>query len=143
MTKSQFPINGADPTSSSTSVRTGYRVQARFNYINPAIILGVAYGKEWCELNISPGMPGHDVAMNPRHTALHAEGLFSLEEAEALRWQFLAAAAAERQTAFCLETRIVAYRVTVKTEVLPVAYIDPRDARGDVPEDMRDMETVA
>jgi hypothetical protein len=134
----KYPLSEAEatqPASHGSSTRFGYRVEARFNYPQPKVILGVALGKEWQTLNVFPGAPGHDVALSSGNHDLHGHSLFTYTEAEALRWQFLAAARASSDPAFCLETRLVCFKLESSYSYKAESIVNPLNYRGEVPAD--------
>ncbi len=59
------------------------------------------------------------------------------EQAEAMRWWFLANIEATRiGGCLCFETRLVEYRAEYSRSAKPIEYINAFDSRGELPKDM-------
>ena len=129
----KFPIEGAKACPSGSGTVFGYKVEARMNYHDPAVICGNNLDNRWRPIRVYDG-PGVTHRVN-HHLA--QVGLFEYETAEALRWQFISAARAEELGSLCLETRLVKCKVEYSYSATPIAYVAPMDGRGGVPKDMQ------
>lgn len=136
MARNRLPIKPEEAAGNSSGTTRGYRVEARYSYRDAIVINGEIYTQEWREVPVYPVPAGEGITYWPDAVLQH-EYLVPYEAAEALRWQFISAARAGKYGAMCLETRIVEYEVKYTFQKSRVAYLDPQDMRGDVPEDMR------
>lgn len=111
---------------STSGTTTGYSVEARYTYHEPKVVAGALLDNRWRELHFPEGQPGVP-AVCRHHTELLHTRLMEYQAAQALRWWFLANAAADGFTGtLCVETRLVEHSVeyTSKTQALKaVAYI--------------------
>ena len=138
----QAPDDEARTSSSGTSF--GYSVEARYNYPTPKRIGNAIYDNRWREIETfkNTGRYGVPEPAYP-HPACQLTGLFSLAEAEALRWGFicLANSSSEIGRSWCLETRIVEFKIEYSYSAKRSRYLNAFDLRGDLPDDMKPTET--
>ena len=103
----------------------GYSIEARTTYPEPQEICGMLLGKDWQQISLcnSPnGVPAH----RSYDFAVSALGYLGYEAAQALRWSFLAQAAASGGD-YCLETRLVKHKIEYKAEAIKVCEVDVLD----------------
>lgn len=101
--------------SSGSSSRDGYTVEARLAYVRPDNVGGMLLDTRWQQVHFanSPiGVPGDG--------DLVGHGLLTYQQAQSLRWWFIAEAAKQNKQ-FCLETRLVKHRLTYSYEVTTVS----------------------
>lgn len=103
------PIGGLSGTT------TGYTVEARYNYAEPRQFGDIILHKDWRPLQFHKSPIGVH-PFGQRHSgSIQREslGLFGYSAAEALRWWFISECEMqEGYSTLCLETRIVAHKIT-------------------------------
>jgi hypothetical protein len=137
--KQKWPIENGKGQSGSGTTR-GYSVEARFAHREPRAVGGELFDNRWKRVHWIEN--SHGIG-NPRpyfrENVLDELGLMGLNEAEALRWNFLCLADASGPAgSLCFETRLVKHEVKYSRSETPVEYLRPQDGRGDIPEDMRE-----
>jgi len=128
----------AAPFATQNGTNVGYKVEARVKDVGGAVPLTpVTFGAQtfdaaWRTVDFkrgSPGVPGEHPIIAPLNMNY---GLFTREQAEVLRWWFLADANLSAR-AWCLETRLRRYRVKYQSECHEeesVAFVDANIDRG-------------
>ena len=134
----KFPVKEQKVRSSRTGKSTGYTIEARHNTREVLKYGRQLFDNRWREIDIFEVPPSAGIP-SPRHREeLKIAGLYSYEQAQALRWQFIAAVdALEGISGWCLETRLVAHDLSLTYEAKTVEYIDPQTRRGAIPDDMQ------
>lgn len=105
----EFPRKG----SSHNGTSIGYSVEVRYNFPDPAIINGMLLSKTWKKVHFDKVQPPFGVPnAKPWNSALFGMlDLYDYCAAQALRWWFHANAD-QGVGAMCLESRIVAHKIT-------------------------------
>ena len=109
-----------DPSTLNTACR-GYTVQARYSRDGAKEICGQTFTDSWSEVRFERGRTGVPIS-SPGDHAINVSGLLSYQSAEAMRWWFLANAAAQFNH-MCLETRIIEHAVRLECTSTPVRVI--------------------
>lgn len=131
--KDKFPVVEARTRNKASGTQYGFSVEARYNYPEPQECCGKIFDNRWSEI---PTVESKVGVPEPRNDfGLMATGLYTYEQAQALRWWFISIATFDHY--FCWETRLVKHKVEYSYEATPIEYVDPMDRREDVPEDMR------
>jgi len=104
------------PAATQNGTNLGYRVECRVkDGMSPVTFGAQTFDGEWRHVtfaNGSPGVPGEHPTIAPFHASY---SLFTREQAEALRWWFLAEGNFSAR-GWCLETRLRRYRVKYQSE---------------------------
>jgi hypothetical protein len=114
------------PTSSSSTL-TLYSVEARFAYPTPTTVAGQTFDNRWARVQFQSAATG--VPLRDWDLAARATGLLGYPAAQALRWWFIAQAAAECKE-LCLETRLVKHRVSLSWSSEGTGVVGLVDGRG-------------
>jgi hypothetical protein len=121
-------VGRAVPSGSGTE--TGWSVEARLNYFTPKSVAGMVLDDRWQTVpfrEAALGVPAHR-----RGSPLALVHLYEYSAAQALRWWFIAAAAAEIE-AICLETRLVKHKVAYSYSATALEAVEPANWRGAQP----------
>jgi hypothetical protein len=117
--------------SSGTTTIKGYRPEVRTSYHTPSMISGQIVDAQWRPIQTTSRPDNLGVPTGYFDRKLTEHGLFSMPQAEALRWWFICNAAAERPAgALCLETRLQEYTLTISHKVEAGQTVNALDCRG-------------
>ncbi len=132
----RFPVEEGKTGQSGSGSLTGYSVQARFNSYRAEPVGEQIFDNRWQTVQFDRS--GFGVPSSRFAAGVLAElNLMSYEQAEAMRWWFLASIEATRVGGcLCFETRLVEHKVEYSRKETPVEYLNAFDGRGDVPKDM-------
>lgn len=109
----------------------GYRVEARTSYHMPCAVNGQIIDGQWRTVEFGFGNNSFGVPTSRFGDRLHKNGLMSLNQAQAMRYWFLAQADAEGAAgSLCLETRLARHQLTEKVTVERLGEIDAQNSRG-------------
>ena len=127
---------------SGSSSCYGYKVEARFNQHYAAAVGEQVFDLRWQEVRFDRADFGVPTSRFASVANVFGDlNLMSYEQAEAMRWWFLAHLEASRPGGcLCWETRLVEYRAEYSRSAKPLEYINAFDSRGDIPADMRPVE---
>lgn len=102
-----------EPELSMNGTAFGYRVEAMWDDKEPQQIGAQLFTRDWKQVHFDHGQSGVPIGHRFEATWLDASHCYSQPSAEALRWWFIAAAAADPKGlgAWRLRTRLVQYRV--------------------------------
>jgi hypothetical protein len=136
--KNRTPVEEGKHVRNGSSSCCGYKVEARFNSHHAEAAGDQLFDLRWQEVRFDRsnfGVPASRFA-----AAANTFGdldMMSYEQAEAMRWWFLAHLEATRAGGcLCWETRLVEYQVSYSRSAKPIEYINAFDCRGDLPKDM-------
>lgn len=101
----------------------GYIVEVRLNSTRPAVVNNMLLDTRWQRVSFSKTQQG--VPRGPWYLYHELAGcdLLGYASAQALRWWFIANADADIGT-YCLETRLVEYRIEYSTKTEPLRSLD-------------------
>jgi len=133
---SRFPVEEGKHGPSGSGTLCGYAVEARFNQHHAEPVGSQIFDNRWQTVHFDRS--GFGVPSSRFASGVLAElNLMSYEQAEAMRWWFLANVEATRiGGCLCFETRLVEYEVKYSRSAKPVEYLNALDCRGQVPKDM-------
>lgn len=102
-------------------------------YGTPTTIGDTVFDKEWRRVDFQGSTLGV-----PSRIEQDFPGTYDYAAAQALRYWWIANLSAVRVTgSLCIETRLVEYHCERSHTQTAVAYIDPLDARGELPGDFK------
>jgi hypothetical protein len=137
--KNRTPVEESKRTRNGSSSCCGYKVEARFNNHYAKPVGDQVFDLRWQEVHFDRA--GFGVPASRFAVAANVFGdldMMSYEQAEAMRWWFLAHLEATRPGGrLCWETRLVEYKVDYSRSAKPLEYINAFDGSGDLPSDMQ------
>lgn len=108
----------------------GYTVEARNNRIDPQMTpSGQIFDNRWTEVQFEKGPVG--VPSPPPDSPLALVGLFTYEQAQALRWWFVSQIHSDLSyRCWCFETRLASHNLEYSYSKTPSGFVESLDSGG-------------